>query len=34
MNLEKLSFIRVETKWVNRFIQWGDALYIKKDKSK
>ena len=29
--LEKLGFIRVETKWVNRFIQWGDALYIKKD---
>ena len=27
--LEKLGFIRVETKWVNRFIQWGDALYIK-----
>lgn len=28
--LNNLDFIRVETKWVNRFIPWGDALYIKK----
>jgi len=28
--LEEFNFIRVETKWVNRFVLWGDALYIKK----
>ena len=29
--LERYNFIRVETKWVNRFIPWGDAIYIKKE---
>ncbi len=28
--LEKLNFIRVETKWVSYRIPWGDALYIKR----
>ena len=31
--LEKLNFIRVETKWVSYRIPWGDALYIKRDKA-
>ncbi len=29
--LKKYNFIRVETKWVNRYIPWGDALFIKKE---
>jgi len=27
--LDKFKFIRIETKWFNRFVLWGDALYVK-----
>ncbi len=27
--LNKYKFIRIETKWFNRFVLWGDALYVK-----
>ena len=27
--VDKYKFIRIETKWFNRFVLWGDALYVK-----
>ena len=27
--LDKYRFVRIETKWFNRFVLWGDALYVK-----